>query len=296
MINEFKIYFETLEANDYSPATISTYKQAVKKLESGFKIESLGDLKTIRKIDFIQFVNGMSGKTETKNTFLRSIYALVNWLNNMGLVDVRETFIVKFGNSKLIPVKREPKVVLNEAEVLKVIGAGENLQERFMIAFLFHTFLRRGEAANIKLSDITGCRINIVGKGGKHSFTVLTDALCEMLGEYLKERRSNSPYLFYGTRGTGKEKVSKSGEYLPMSGKAINDRVKRAAKNAGIDPEKAVQFTAHRCRGTGITISNRTRGVGVTQRLARHSDIKTTMRYDANTMETVADHLKTSLW
>jgi len=190
MINEFEIYLETLKKSGYSPATINTYKSAIKKLESAFKINSLDDFKNVQKLDFIQFVNNMTGKPTTKNTFLRSIYALANGLYNMGIADVRETFTLKFGNSKLLPVKREPKVVLNEEEILKVISAGENLQERFMLSLLLHTFIRNAEAANIKLSDIDGCRINIMGKGGKKSFTVLTDELCIMLREYLNERKT----------------------------------------------------------------------------------------------------------
>lgn len=295
-IPEIEVYLSSLEKNGYSIHTIRGYSGSLERLVSAFSIQSVSDLEKITKIQFLSFVNAMSLSPNSKRTFLRNVRAFASWLKDTSGTDITDVFDVRFGRSRFPEVKKKAKVVLNEEEISKVIGASRNKQERLMMEILFHTFIRNSELANIRLTDIDGCTIKIVGKGGKESKTRLTADICSLLEEYLRtERDSDSPFLFYGTRGKGKSHLV-NGDWKPITGVAVNNRVRALAKASGIDPNKAEKFTTHRCRGTGITISNRTRGVRVTQLLARHADISTTMLYDENVIENVIGQLEERTW
>lgn len=296
-IPAIQTYLKSLSSNGASVHTIRSYADSINKVISAFSIETVEDFKKISKIDFLTYVNDMTISNNSKRKFLRNIRAFASWLLNTVGIDVKETFAIRFGNSPFPEVKKRDRVVLNEEEIAMVIGVARNLQERLMMEVFFHTMLRNFEVANIKISDIDGCTIKIVGKGGNESKTRLTKEMCELLHQYINdERDTDSPYLFYGTRGSGKNKVSEDGTWKPISGVSINQRVRTLAKLSGIDPRKADEFTTHRCRGTAITISNRTRGVRVTQLLARHANINTTMLYDMNKIDAVIDELDERTW
>ena len=294
-VSEVNLYLKSISDNGYSHHTVRSYAGSIEKLVNHFGIENLGDFSKITKVAFLMFVNEMQIDPNSKKTFLRNIRAFGTWLNDVCGINLKDAFDVRFGKSKFPEVKKKLRPVLSIDEIRKVIAAGRDIQERLMLAMEFHTMMRRAEIASIEIRNIEGCKIKFVGKGGNERYTLLTDELCLMLREYLEVRDTDSPYLFYGTRGTGKNKIV-DGVWKPISGESINNRVRSAAKRAGIDPVKAEKFTSHRVRATGITVSNRMRSPLVTQKLVGHSDIKTTMGYDGNTMDMVAENLKTSLW
>lgn len=291
-IKEIRAYIYTLESSGYSKHTIRSYKTSLQKLLDGFpKIHSVSDISNLTKLEFIEFVNSMSVDQNSKRTFLRNVRAFASWLySNLG-VDIRGTFDVSFGKSKLPEVKKKSRPVLSTDEIVKVISAGRNKQERLMVAMFFHTFIRNSEMANIKMQDIDGCRIKLTRKGGDEGFTVLSRDICDMLEDYIQnERDTDGEYLFYGTRGNGRKTTG------PINGSSINDRVKACVSRSGIDEKKISGFTTHSCRRTGITISNLMRGVRVTQILANHATIEQTMAYDQSKMSDVASALNHTLW
>jgi integrase len=82
------------------------------------------------------------------------------------------------------------------------------------------------------------------------------------------------------------------GRAKPLSGQAVADAIKRAAKGAGLDPEKV---SGHSLRRGHITTAARNGAdLAALQRQARHEDPKTTAEYieDARRMETsTSQHL-----
>jgi integrase len=146
-----------------------------------------------------------------------------------------------------------------------------------MAAILFRTALRNSEIANIKMSDIeeievdgrTVCRITIVSKGGDQAYTYLDEKLYDMLKEYVaKDRKTDSPYLFYGVRG----RDSKKGN---LNGSSINHRVQACVERAGINKK----VTTHTTRRTAITHMAISRNSLAAQMLARHKNQRTTEGY-----------------
>ena len=188
-------------------------------------------------------------------------------------------FNVRFGGRKFVKETKKIKPVLTQEESEKIILSARNSQERFMVAMALKTALRRSEIANIKMSDIDGCKIRITSKGGDEYYTHLNTTLCDMLNEYIQDRDTDSEYLFYGIKGV----QSADGR---ITGTSVNNRVRACAKRAGIEKN----ITAHRLRATAITNAAVNHGMALAQGLARHKSISTTNIY-VNTEEAVKNLL-----
>jgi len=105
----------------------------------------------------------------------------------------------------------------------------------------------------------------------KNDFMVLTEALQADINRYLAERKSLSPTdpLFASTSNR-----NKGGRLTTRSMSGI---VKNALRAIGLDSE---HYTAHSLRHTSVTYALMAgASVEETQKMARHSDISTTMIY-----------------
>lgn len=274
-------YIKGLEFGGKSPATIQAYKKDVNKLMSFFSINSISDLNNLTVADYHRFYQSQNFAPESLNGLIRNLSAFFNYMVATDTIKDNSFFKVRFGTKKSVKVNRVQKDTLTPEEESLIIEAGLNLQEKFMIAMALKTALRRGEIAAIKMSDIRGCEISIKSKGGDEtSHTYLDANLCEMMQEYiLKERNTDSDYLFYGVRGN----KGKNG----ITGTAINSRVKAACKRAGINKK----ITSHRLRATRITNVAFAHGDRAAQAIARHKNPQTTNIYINNNDEAVKNIL-----
>lgn len=277
-------YVKNLELGGKSQATIRTYKKDIGKLISHFSIKDKESLDRLSVSDFQSFYTSQNITPVSLNGLIRSLSAFFTWLKGIDYIQDNAFFHVKFGKTKFVSVKKEHKVILTDEEARELISAADNIQDKFMLALMLSTGLRRDEVGKIKITDIKDCTIIINGKGNKQRKTFLNDTLCHMLNMYMAERKTDSPFLFYATRGN----VSSSGQ---LTGSAVNDRVKACAKKANIDPEKAKKVSAHRLRGTLLTNVIRQFGIRAAQSVAGHASMNTTMLYDESGDEITRDVL-----
>lgn len=263
-------YFESLMAgNGKSIHTIRSYKGSIDKMVEFFDLDNVSQILSLTENDFIRFYSEKCGKENTLNTHVRNLSAFFNWMADRKYISKDYSFFnVRFGKSRFDKVTKKKRDILTKDEIEMAINAGSNLQEKFMVALAFKTALRRFEIANIQLSDISGCKIRITGKGGDEEYTYLNDRLCRMLKEYLEtERDSDSDYLFYGTRGNG--------GHNHLREEHVNRRIQMCVERAGINKK----VSAHTARRTAITRAAVDRNPLAAQILARHKNIQTTMRY-----------------
>lgn len=272
MITEINEYLQGLEQGEYSPATVRNYSKDISKLSSYFNITHVSQFETITVSQFLEFYKAQGLSANSTRALIMNLSAFFNWLMK-GRISKSEFFNVTFGNNKYPKVIREKKMILSQEETDELIKAGANFQERFMLALMCMTAIRRGEVVKIKLSDIQGCKIIINGKGGNQRKIFLDEVLCTMLSLYMAERESNSPYLFFGERGS-------KDEIEGMSTQSVYNRVKSAGLRAGISQEKLDKLTPHRLRGTAITRLVILFGLPVAQKVAGHSSSETTRIYD----------------
>lgn len=267
-----KSYIESLEFGGKSEATIRAYRKDIIKLVSFFSINNISDLNNLTVANYHEFYKSQDFSPTSLNGLIRNLSAFFNYMISTGQIEDNAFFKVRFGTKKSVKVNRVQKDTLTPEEEDLIIAAGLNLQEKFMIAMALKTALRRGEIAAIKMSDISGCEISIKSKGGDEtSHTYLDKELCAMMQEYvLKERNTDSEYLFYAVRGNEGKKG--------ISGTSINNRVKSACERAGINKN----ITSHRLRATAITNVAFSHGDRAAQALARHKSPSTTNIYVNN--------------
>ncbi len=266
--NVVSAYIAVLKIGEKSENTIRSYSKDIQKFINHFEIKETSEIENISVDKYHNFYGSLGLSNVSLNGLIRNLSAFFAYLKEGKYVSNECPFFsVKFGKTKFVDVKRKFKDILSPDEEELVINAGRNLQEKFMLAMALKTALRRSEIAGIKMSDINGCEITITGKGGDEAKTYLNDRLCNMLQEYvLKERNTDSEYLFYGTRGK---------QSMSMTGDTVNNRVKDACERAGI----AKKITAHRLRATRITNVAYEHGDRAAQAIARHKSHTTTELY-----------------
>jgi integrase/recombinase XerD len=269
-MNILTAYENSLKMGNKSANTISGYLKDVKKLVDFFEISTMEEVNKLTKLEIEAFYGSQSSlKPVSLKGLVRNLMAFFHWVDE---TEEHPFFSVKFGGSRYPKVVREEKDVLDADECVRIIAAGANVQERFMIALMIFTALRRGAIRNIKVSDVNDCVIrNIIEKGDKRRVTFMDDVLCTMYNVFMAQRDSDSEYLFYNERG-------ESSEDGRISGTTVNSRVKAAAARAGITKD----ITAHRIRATRITQLIQTKGIQAAQLVAGHANIMTTKLYDGS--------------
>lgn len=265
-----------------SSHTIRLYKKDLNKFQSFFNLQSLTELQALTISDFQRFYQSTNLSGNSLNSLIRSLSAFFKWLAEDEIVSEKYSFFkVRFGGKKLVKVIKKDRVSLTIEESEKLIKAGRDIQERFMLALMIFNGLRRKEICEIKLSDLSGCHVTIHSKGGSIDKVLLNETLCTLLNIYLSQRDSDSEYLFFSTRG----EVSKSGE---LTGTSVNNRVKSAGKRAGIAEDKLKGLTAHSLRRTCGTNMIVQFNLDTAMRVLRHKSIETTRIYD-NSKNIIAD-------
>lgn len=271
-------YIKNLEIGEKSENTIRTYKRDLHKFVEFFNLQSYEDLNKLQQSDYRNFVASLQGVVSpvSINGLLRNLSAFITWALDNELISNDSFRKVKFGKGRFIKVEKTIKDVLTNEEAEAVIKAGSNIQEKFMLALMLFTGIRRDEVTKIKLTDINENVILINGKGSKQRKIFLEPTLAHMLSIYKTERNSQSEYLFY--HGDKTEK---------LTGTTINNRVLAACQKAGITKK----ITAHRLRATLVTNIIKEFDIYTAMKVAGHSSINTTRIYDASGDATVMNAL-----
>lgn len=133
--------------------------------------------------------------------------------------------------------ERKLPVVLSLAEVARFFEALTNVKYRAILMTVYGGGLRASEVVNLKVGDIDSQRMQIrvrQGKGGKDRCVMLSPTLLTCLREYWSIERPGRDWLFPG------EPASKA-----ISTRAVWLKVKRAAKEAGINKAMSIHTLRH---------------------------------------------------
>lgn len=272
-MNELTQYFKMLELGGKSAQTIRVYRKDLDKFFSYFSISTFAELKKLKVSDFHSFYESQSNLSPVSmNGLIRSLSAFFSWVKDTYHFE-SEFFNVKFGKTRFVKAPKVKRMILTEEESVRLIKAGDSIQTRFMLALMLFTGIRRDEVSKIQMTDISGCQITINGKGSKQRNVFMDDVICTMLNAYLAERKTNSNYLFYGTRGEA------AGDGNMLSGTAIYGRVKAAGEKSGIPAEKIAQLSPHKLRRTAGTRIAMAFDIPTASKVLGHSNLSTTMIY-----------------
>lgn len=168
-----------------------------------------------------------------------------------------------------IPYPKSDKklpIVLSQDEIQKLFDVCYNLKHKAVLALLYSSGLRASEVINLKISHIDSSRmiINVIaGKGKKDRQVPLNPKVLDLLRKYYKDYQPKE-YLFNGQFGT------------QYSKRSILEIIKQLSMKANISKRTYTHLIRH-CTFTHMVESGV--DINLIQRIAGHSNVKTTMLY-----------------
>ena len=213
----------------------------------------------------------------------------------------REELILKNPMNKVesIKVRKKKKHALTDLECEQLRDACRNTRDKAIVDVLLSTACRVSELVSIKISDIEGNKIEILGKGAKYRSVYLNAKAQISIKNYLDERKDTNPYLFpmMNPECRSKEKFHalrkmtewyRNPDYVAplesMDQGTVEAVVRKLGQKCGIE-----NVHPHRLRRTCATAALK-RGMPIEQvsKMLGHENISTTQIYLDLDEETLA--------
>ncbi len=280
MLNEdvLQEFIFECEIRKLSPRTISSYKHANQRMMK-FISEQYGivELEKTHYMAIKEYIRHQTLQGLSEVYINRNIVCYKCYFNYC----VKEGYIEKNPMDK-ISKQKEPVSMIETFtcdEVSRLIACFKghkylDIRNQLIMVMLFDTGMRNSEMCNLKMEDIRGNYIHIVGKGKKERYVPLTAIINKCLIRYLRVRAS---YV--------KDKISYQTEYLFLSQKgkkltpeALEHILKEAGKIAKV--RENIRVSPHTCRHF-FAQSQLKNGCDLytVSKLLGHSKIDTTKRY-----------------
>ena len=270
-MKELKEFIDYLKNNlNYSDLTIKNYERDINGYFEYLEAKDV-NYQTIDKNDvitYLKFLDECKLSNATISRTLSSLRTFYNYLVNHGIVDTNPF-------NRIANPKKEKKLptYLYEDEIRDIL---DNLSDsdhlkrrnRLIMELFYSTGMRLSELSNIKLNDINGDEIKVLGKGSKERIVYLDKVANSLLKEYLKSDRAlfnpQENYLI----------LNKDGKKL--SNRSIENIVKEIIREASIKKH----VTPHTIRHTFAThLLNNGCDLKVVQELLGHESLSTTQIY-----------------
>lgn len=259
-----------------SEDTVSAYERDLRifiqyvKIHKKQKNRNVKDI-DIKKVTFkdvsnfiVYLVNELENKERTIKRKKATLDAYFSYLQNFEKLITANPM---YGVVTPKPPKRQPvHLTLDESKLLleSLKKYDSNYERDYCIIVLFlHCGMRLSELENIKLKDIKGDILTIIGKGNKERSAYLDKACLEAIEKYMEVR--------------DKYKIDDD-RLFNIKKDRIQQLVKERIIKAGIEEGK--KYSVHKLRHTTATLLYKC-GVGITeiQQILGHESISTTQIY-----------------
>ena len=194
----FKRFLAAKIAKGCSARTVGYYKDTVSKA-----LRIIGKPYDRITADDIRYFLAMRVQRDgvsktTANNERRNLSAFYQWLQ-------KEEILLKNPMNKVENIKetKKKKKAFSQMEVELLRNACRTERETALIEVLLSTWARVTEISTMKITDINGNTINVVGKGDKERIVYLTPKAQLALNVYLSKRSDGNPYLFPKSKYAG---------------------------------------------------------------------------------------------
>lgn len=170
-------------------------------------------------------------------------------------------------------------LTIEELEMLR--ESCQSIRQRAFLEIFYATGCRLSEMQRLNISDVNmqSMSCKVIGKGDKEREVYFSFKAMFHLRKYLLSRNDKEPALMASIRKP----------YRRLSKRAIQDEIKKIAKNAGLEHK----VTTHVLRHTFATLTlNNGADIVAVQELLGHSSPDTTLRYARITEERKRDQHK----
>lgn len=256
------------------PNTVATYCRDVALYLSWCKDTFSEQPKTLYRANVLEYISFMRNikryEPKTVNRHLSSLRCYNDWLIESG--QQTETVVLKNDFMKIQVQYASPCTIMKkdvEAFRQRLLESG-NKRDYAIVTLYAYSGIRRSECVNLKLDqvDLTAKEIRVIGKGNKQRLVYLNDRIVNALREYLKERKSDSPYFF----------VSRQSEKMAPS--RINQIFNKYSDV--ITPKTLRHFFCSNALESGYSIHEVANQAG-------HSNVQTTLIYSNPTAQVMKD-------
>lgn len=250
-----QLYSEDLRLKNYSDNTIKNYCSQVELFLKHFDLVATKPSEISEKQ-----IKAWLLQANTINSRKHRISAVKLFYSLTGKQPLKFKYIEYPRSEKKLPV------VLSQQEIQAMFTACDNTKHKVILSLLYACGLRVSELLNLQWQHIDRSRmiINIIAaKGKKDRQVMLPASLIPLLEKYYFEYK---PKIFV-LNGQFSEQYSET---------SVNQVVKQLARKAGINKRVYTHLMRH-CSFTHMVESGT--DINLIQRLAGHSNIKTTAIY-----------------
>lgn len=271
MLKEFSSY---LQMQGKSNRTVEVYCRNVSLYFRWCK-ETFGEcpskLYRVNVLEYIAYLRNIKCcSPKTVNYHLSSLRSYNDWLVESG--QQTETVVLKNDFMKIQLQYASPCTVIKkdvEAFRQRLLESGSK-RDYAIVTLYAYSGIRRSECVDLKLDqvDLTAKEIRVIGKGNKQRLVYINDKIACAMREYLKERKSDSPYFF----------VSR------QSGKLTPSRINQIFNKYSdiITPKALRHFFCSHALESGYSIHEVSNQAG-------HSNVQTTLLYVNPTAQAMKD-------
>ena len=306
--NAIEAYLNRLRQLGRSPATQKAYGQGLKIFLSILEENSIdisGPVSQLNVETYDWLLTGLENHAAaSKQLYISAVTNFFEYITarELSTLNFNQVLSLRKSANRRAAAPKFPQFsaeniqkVLDHAEKLPQKPAEDeeerlrNYRDRALALTLADTGLRIHEACALTRGQIdwNEGRAIIVGKGNKEALIRFTTRSLKALKEYLHERMKldgslgkplhTLPLFMRHNRPVGPK--SKNSQSRPISTETGRDIIEKLVIEA-LGPEAAGSITPHSFRHYFVTvILKRTGNLRITQELARHSNIATTVRY-----------------
>lgn len=247
--------------------TLECYKFHLTPFADYCKAHSVEDINEITEMTVIAYLESLRADYSPYTLRGRHIYLkiflkrLYQW--NVIEHDLTEAIILPKKVKRIIPSFSKDEVldILDSFDKNTFIG----YRDYAIMNLFFGTGIRKSELLGIRMKDLQGDFIRILGKGDKERLVPVGDKLGRVLTRYVRMRKSSNEYLF----------IAGNGNHLTPSG--LNVIFRRLKENKA---KWSTRVSAHTCRHTFAKLFLLNGGdLFSLQKILGHEDISTTRVY-----------------
>lgn len=259
-----------------------TYEGYLSDLDLFLQYLNENNIKSFNSVEYqdirlyVNYLYDLDYNNRTISRHISSLRSFFKYLKVNNIIDNNPMVLVS--NPKL--EKRLPKY-LNFEYTEKLLNAYSNdyigIRNSLILELLYSTGIRVSELVNIKLNDISGKTIKIVGKGNKERIVYFGDRCLNLINLYLKESYNklnvnNLNYLL-----------------LSKTGKKISDReIRKVIDDAAVIANIDMKISPHVLRHTFAThMLIDGADLRSVQELLGHENLSTTQIYTHLTNEKI---------
>ena len=270
--------------------TLKAYKLDLEKFLSAFNgrdLENIDKDSVKEYLDSLRTRKGERVSVSTQNRHYATLNRFFNWTVEEDLSENNP--LKKIQRRK--PNKDKGEInskdiirALNSESIEEILKQAPSVREEFLFQLLYSSGIRISEALSLNIQDISNGIIQVrQGKGNRARITYLSKECEKLMKKYLEKRVPDKAVLSQARTPEEREALRNQGSlFTTNSGHRLgyhraNQLFKEASK--GMKNPDGTDLTLHQLRHTFCTERAGYMDSMVLQKLAGHSDIRTTLRY-----------------